>query len=68
MAKNIETAIKGNTLTITVDISKELGLSASEKNMKIATSGGGRGVELDVPASISKDETIAVSLNVYKRA
>lgn len=68
MSKNIKTAIKNDVLTITVDLSQELGLSASEKNMKIATSGGGRGVELDVPKTISKDGSIAVSLNVYKRA
>ena len=67
MSTNVKAVVKGTTLTITVDLSKEFGTSASGKNTKIATSGGGRGVEIEVPKDISADGTVAVSLNVYKR-
>ncbi len=56
--KNIEIAVKGNTLTITVDLTKEFGPSSSGKTIIIASTEGnfplpGRGE--------------VVGLNVYRK-
>lgn len=56
---NITTAIKGNILTLTVDLSKNHGMSASGKSNVIASSQG----NVSVPG---KDE-IKFGLNVYTK-
>jgi len=56
--KNVEMTIEGTILTIKIDLSKEFGLSASEKNIIIASTEG----NVTVP---NRDEKIG--LNVYRK-
>jgi len=56
--KNVEMKIDGDILTITVDLSKEFGPSASGKTIIIASTEG----NVAVPA---RDEK--VGLNVYRK-
>ncbi len=56
--ENIEIKVQGNTLVITVDLSKTYGLSASGKSEVIASTGG----NISVPG---RDE-VKVGLNVYR--
>jgi len=55
--ENMDLNIEGNTLTITVDLSVELGPSGSRKNMIIASTRG----NAKIPGT---DATIG--LNIYK--
>ena len=56
--KNANIEVTGNILTITVDLSKELGRSKSGKTMIIATSSGNKPI----------DGTDAIiGLNIYKK-
>lgn len=57
---NIQTSIKGNTLTITVDLSKRSGKSASGKNTVIATTSGN--TALDHPSGA------IMGLNIYTKS
>jgi hypothetical protein len=57
MAKNCEFKVAGNILTITVDLSKKLGVSASGKSEVIATTEGN--------VSLEGNEAIKVGLNIY---
>ena len=56
--KNVEMTTEGTILTIKIDLSKEFGLSASEKNIIIASTEG----NVTVP---NRDEKIG--LNVYRK-
>ena len=56
--KNVEMTMEGTILTIKVDLSKEFGLSASEKNIIVASTEG----NVTVP---NRDEKIG--LNVYRK-
>lgn len=56
--ENMKMEVEGNTLTITVDLSQDLGLSKSQKTRIIATSRG----NAKIPGT---DATIG--LNIYKR-
>ena len=56
--ENVKMAVKGNTLTITVDLSHEAGMSASGKTMKIASTGGNK----EVP----NGKGAIIGLNIYK--
>jgi hypothetical protein len=56
--KNVEMSVEGTILTIKVDLSKQFGLSASEKNVIIASTEG----NVTVP---NRDEKIG--LNVYRK-
>jgi hypothetical protein len=58
--KNVETTVKGNILTITVDLSRTFGKSKSGKTTIIATTEGAESVA-GMDGSI-----IRVNLNVYK--
>jgi hypothetical protein len=58
--KNCEMKVTGNILTITVDISKDFGKSASGKSVMIASTEGN--------VSIPEKEDIKIGLNVYKKA
>lgn len=53
---NFKFTIENNTLTITVDLNKELGLSRSKKNILIATTSG----------SLQIAKGLWLNLNVYK--
>jgi hypothetical protein len=55
---NIEMSVQGNTLVITVDLSKTYGLSASGKSEVIASTGG----NISVPGR----EQVKVGLNIYR--
>jgi hypothetical protein len=56
--KNVEYSVNGNTLTITVDLTKEFGPSASGKTVIIATTEGN--VRL-------ADREEFMGLNVYRK-
>lgn len=56
--KNVEFDVKGNTLTITVDLSKEFGPSSSGKTIIIASTEG----NFTLPG---RNEV--VGLNVYRK-
>lgn len=56
--KNVEMAVDGNILTITVDLSKEQGPSKSGKTIVIGTTEGN--------VASPKDNNIKIGLNVYK--
>lgn len=57
--KNVEMKVEGNILTITVDLSKEFGLSGSGKNIIIASTEGNQ--------SIPEAEEKKIGLNIYKK-
>ena len=57
--KNIDMKVEGQTLTITVDLSKDFGESSSGKSIIIATSEGN--------VSIPEKEEIKIGLNIYKK-
>ena len=57
--KNVEMKIENNILTITVDLTKEFGPSASGKTIIIATTEGN--------VSIPNDEEKKIGLNIYKK-
>lgn len=56
--KNVELSVKGNTLTITVDLTKEFGPSSSGKTIIIASTEG----NFPLP---EREEV--VGLNVYRK-
>ncbi len=58
--KNVTVAVKGNIATITVDLSKRYGTSASGKNEIVASTGGNQ--------VIPGKESIKFGLNVYTAA
>jgi ABC-type uncharacterized transport system YnjBCD ATPase subunit len=55
--KNVALNIDGDTLTITVDLSKELGPSASGKSTLIASTGG----------AVTVEGGARVNLSVYRK-
>lgn len=57
--QNAEMKVQGNKLTITVDLSKELGESKSGKSVVIATTSGN--------ADIPNKTGFKIGLNVYKK-
>ncbi len=57
--KNIEMKLAGNILTITVDLSKQFGLSSSGKSLIIASTEGN--------ISVEGKEEVKVGLNIYKK-
>ena len=57
--KNCEMKMNGNLLTITVDVSKNFGKSASGKSIIIATTEG----NITVPDT----DDIKIGLNIYKK-
>jgi hypothetical protein len=56
--ENIEMTVDGHTLTLVIDLTHEAGLSASKKNMVIASTRG----NVKIPGT---DATFG--LNVYKK-
>ena len=57
--KNVAMSIEHGTLTITVDLAKELGPSSSGKSIIIATTEG----NVDVPGA----PDVKIGLNVYRK-
>jgi len=57
--KNCEMKLNGNILTITVDISKEFGKSASGKSITISSTEGN--------VSIPENDDIKIGLNIYRK-
>lgn len=57
--ENMEMKVDGDTLTITVDLGVDLGLSKSQKSRKIASSGG----NVKIPGT-----DVIIGLNVYRKA
>ncbi|HBP63830.1 MAG TPA: hypothetical protein DD730_06070 [Desulfosporosinus sp.] len=57
--KNCELKLNGNILTITVDISKEFGKSASGKSIIIGSTEGN--------VSIPEKDDIKIGLNIYRK-
>ena len=58
--KNCEMKLNGNILTITVDISKDFGVSSSGKSIIIGSTEGN--------VSIPEKEDIKIGVNVYRKA
>jgi len=59
--RNVETKTEGDKLIITVDLSKDLGLSKSGKSKLIATTEGNASID-------TKRGKVQVGLNVYTAA
>lgn len=57
--KNCEMKLNGSILTITVDISKEFGVSSSGKSIIIGSTEGN--------VSIPEKDNIKIGLNVYRK-
>lgn len=58
--KNIDMQVTDNILTIKIDLSKEQGLSKSEKSMVIGTTSGN--------TKVPDHEDISIGINCYKKA
>jgi hypothetical protein len=58
--KNCDMKITGTILTITVDVSKDFGKSASGKSVIIATTEGN--------VTVPETDDIKIGLNIYKKA
>jgi len=56
--KNVDMKIKGNKLTINVDLSKDFGRSKSGKSITIATTSGNK--------QLTDKQGVYIGLNVYK--
>jgi hypothetical protein len=57
--KNCEMKLNGNMLTITVDVTKDFGKSASGKSVIIATTEGN--------VTVPDTDDIKIGLNIYKK-
>ena len=57
--KNVEMSVEGRILTVKVDLTKELGPSASGKTILIATTEGNM--------SLPGIDNMKIGLNVYKK-
>lgn len=58
VGQNVEFRVEGNKLVITVDLSKQFGLSGSGKSTIIASTGGN--------VSVAGNEGVKVGINVYR--
>lgn len=58
--KNIEMKVAGKKLIITIDLTKEQGLSKSEKSMVIGTTSGN--------TKVPGHDDISIGINCYKKA
>ena len=59
LGQNVKAKTDGKTLILEIDLSKEIGLSGSGKNVKIASSGGN--------ISIPNTPDYKIGINVYKK-
>ena len=65
MADNIKAKLEGSMLTITIDLSKDLGPSKSGKTNIVATTRGNRAVG-DLVKCNDKFSAIKLGINCYK--
>lgn len=56
--ENVDIKVKGNVMTITIDLSKTIGPSKSGKTMIVGTTGG----------NVTIEGGVTVGLNVYRKA
>lgn len=56
--ENVTMTVKGNILTITIDVSKEFGVSSSGKSTTVASTKGN--------VSVPSHPDIKIGVNVYK--
>jgi hypothetical protein len=56
--QNIEIKVEGQKLILTIDLSKEIGLSSTGKTVLIASTGGN--------ARVAGFDDVRVGLNIYK--
>lgn len=59
LGENVKAKTDGKLLILEIDLTKEIGLSGSGKNMKIASSGGN--------ISIPNTPEYKIGINVYKK-
>jgi len=59
--KNVQMKVDGDTLTLTIDLSKEFGPSSSGKTIIVASTEGNQTIEG------YKDESYKIGLNVYRK-
>ena len=59
--KNVNVTVDGDTLTITVDLTQDQGLSSSGKTNIVATTSGNMTVDG------TGDNPVVIGLNVYRR-
>jgi|3_EtaG_2_1085321.scaffolds.fasta_scaffold00974_3 hypothetical protein len=57
MSENIKTSVKGDTLTITVDLSHRGGVSKSGKTIRVASTEG------NIPVDDTQD--VKMGINIY---
>lgn len=60
--KNIKVEQKNNTLVLTIDLSKDLGVSGSQKSIIIASTEGNQKL-----AELKDGTPVVVGLSVYKK-
>jgi hypothetical protein len=58
MSKNVEMTVEGTTITIKVDLSKDFGLSKSQKTIIIASTEGN--------VSVPGNDKMKIGLNIYR--
>ena len=58
VGQNVEMSLEGNKLTITIDLSKQFGISGSGKSQIIASTGGN--------VSVPGNEAVKIGVNVYR--
>ena len=58
VGQNIEMSLEGNKLTLTIDLSKQFGISGSGKSHIIASTGGN--------VSVPGNESVKIGVNVYR--
>lgn len=58
VGQNVEMSLEGNKLTITIDLSKQFGISGSGKSHIIASTGGN--------VSVPGNEAVKIGVNVYR--
>ena len=58
VGQNVEMSLDGNKLTITIDLSKQFGISGSGKSTIIASTGGN--------VSVPGNEAVKIGVNVYR--
>lgn len=58
VGQNVEMSLEGNKLTVTIDLSREFGISGSGKSRIVASTGGN--------VSVPGNESVKIGVNVYR--
>ena len=58
VGQNVEMSLEGNKLTLTIDLSRQFGISGSGKSHIIASTGGN--------VSVPGNEAVKIGVNVYR--